>query len=115
VVHLRVLVARAGFGGEGFESEEVFFDGFEAVKTPVVDGESSGEPDFEVAARVEFPDVFADGEDVFFAIVFGHDGGAAGEGVFEAVEFGEWHMFLSLDLDSGMRMGWIFGGWAVGC
>jgi hypothetical protein len=51
---------------------------------------------------------------VFPAVVFGHNGGATGEGMFEAVEFGERHKFLSLDQDSDMRDGWIFGGWVVG-
>jgi hypothetical protein len=56
---------------------------------------------------------------VFFAIVFGHDGGSTGEGVFEAVEFGERHAFLfsfpSLDLDFGMAVGWNLRGGFAGC
>jgi len=101
--------------GEGFGGEEVFFDGFEAVEAPVVDSDGSGELDFEVAAGVEFADEFADVEDLLGSVFFGHYGRATGEGVIEAVEFGERHAFLSLDLDSGMGVGWFLGRWVAGC
>ena len=68
------------------EVQIVFFDGFDAVETPVVHGESAGELDLDGSARVQVCYVFADEFGLAFAVFIDHEGGEAEVGMFEAVE-----------------------------
>ena len=79
--------AGAGFGFVT-PGEDVLFDSFDAVESPVIDSEGAGELALDGAVGVEVGDVFLGEVHLRETVFFGYDRGQAGEGACEAVHGG---------------------------